>query len=58
MPEQDLIKWLLKGDVSIQYQTHRDLLDTEKSKLQESPSAFIPQGLLIKGWNNRKIEIA
>ena len=30
-----LISWLLTGDVSIQYQTHRDLLGTERPDLQE-----------------------
>jgi hypothetical protein len=30
----DLINWLLKGDVSIQYQTHRDLLNSDKVKLR------------------------
>ncbi|MBL7804908.1 MAG: hypothetical protein JNL02_14300 [Saprospiraceae bacterium] len=27
-------EWLLKGDVSIQYQVHRDLLETDKTDLQ------------------------
>ena len=30
----DLIKWLLEGDVSIQYQTYRDLLNEEKPELR------------------------
>jgi hypothetical protein len=30
----EIIKWLLKGDVSTQYQVHLDLLDTERSDLQ------------------------
>lgn len=29
-----IIDWLLEGDVSIQYQVHRDLLDTERPDLQ------------------------
>jgi len=29
-----LIPWLLKGDVSIQYQTHRDLLNSDKIELR------------------------
>jgi hypothetical protein len=33
--EHQLIPWLLEGDVSIQYQVHRDLLATEKPDLQE-----------------------
>ena len=31
----DLIKWLLEGDVSIQYQTYRDLLEEEKPDLRQ-----------------------
>lgn len=34
MDTQQIIEWLLKGDVSIQYQTHRDLLDIERKDLQ------------------------
>lgn len=34
MLENDLIKWLLDGDVSIQYQVHRDLLNSEKTELR------------------------
>ena len=30
-----LINWLLDGDISIQYQVHRDLLGTEKSYLRD-----------------------
>ncbi len=30
----DLIRWLQEGDVSIQYQTYRDLLDEEKPELK------------------------
>lgn len=33
--EKQLIGWLLEGDLSIQYQVHRDLLSTEKKKLRE-----------------------
>ncbi len=35
MIENDLIEWLLNGDVSIQYQVHRDLLHSEQGHLQE-----------------------
>ena len=31
---KEIIKWLLEGDVSVQYQVHRDLLHTEKKSLQ------------------------
>lgn len=33
--ENQLIKWLLEGDVSIQYQVHRDLLNTSRPQLRE-----------------------
>jgi len=35
MNKREIIEWLLKGDVSIQYQVHRDLLDTERYDLRE-----------------------
>lgn len=34
MTNQAIIAWLLAGDVSIQYQTHRDLLHAERPDLQ------------------------
>ena len=33
--EHQLIAWLLEGDVSVQYQVHRDLLAAEKPDLQD-----------------------
>ena len=33
--ERQLMAWLLEGDVSIQYQVHRDLLATEKPHLRD-----------------------
>ncbi len=38
----DVIEWLLAGDVSIQYQTYRDLLDVKHPKLQRS--------IATEGW--------
>lgn len=35
MNRQQLIDWLLQGDVSIQYQVCRDLLDEDKKELQD-----------------------
>lgn len=43
--EPNLIKWLLSGDVAIQYQTHRDLLDAERPDLQNRIAA--------EGWGKR-----
>ena len=33
--ERQLTTWLLEGDISIQYQVHRDLLATERPDLRE-----------------------
>jgi len=35
MDKRQLIAWLLEGDVSVQYQVHRDLLATEKPDLRD-----------------------
>lgn len=35
MQYNEIIAWLLKGDISIRYQTYRDLLDIEKPELQK-----------------------
>ena len=35
LSEKDIVSWLLEGDVSIQYQVHRDLLGVEKPELQK-----------------------
>ena len=35
MDEQQIIEWLLQGDVSIQYQVHRDLLGNDRKDLQD-----------------------
>lgn len=35
MTNKQIISWLLEGDVSIQYQTYRDLLDTDKPRLRK-----------------------
>lgn len=42
MQKQSIINWLLEGDVSIQYQVHRDLLKTERKDLQDK--------IAINGW--------
>ena len=34
MNEEQIIAWLLQGDVSIQYQVHRDLLEKARPDLQ------------------------
>ncbi len=40
--DQRVIDWLLEGDVSIQYQVHRDLLENERPDLQER--------IAVEGW--------
>ena len=35
MDKRQLIAWLLEGDVSVQYQVHRDLMATEKPDLRD-----------------------
>ncbi len=35
MTNKQIMRWLLEGDVSIQYQVHRDLLKIERSDLQQ-----------------------
>jgi hypothetical protein len=42
MNTEQIIKWLLKGDISIQYQVYRDLLSTENKDLQKR--------IANKGW--------
>ncbi len=45
MNHDQIIAWLLGGDVSIQYQTQRDLLGKEMSELQ--------QRIVTEGWGTR-----
>jgi hypothetical protein len=45
MDEEQIIQWLLKGDVSIQYQVYRDLLVTDRKDLQDR--------ILYEGWGKQ-----
>ncbi len=45
MNKQQIIAWLLKGDVSIQYQVHRDLLERNRKDLQDR--------IATEGWGKR-----
>ncbi len=45
MTDSEIIQWLLKGDISIQYQAHRDLLGIEKPQLQKR--------IEREGWGKR-----
>lgn len=45
MDENQVIDWLIEGDVSVQYQVFRDLLAEERRDLQER--------IATEGWGNR-----
>jgi hypothetical protein len=45
MNKEQIIKWLLQGDVSIQYQVHRDLLGNDRNDLQER--------IAYEGWGKQ-----
>jgi len=49
MKETELLNWLLKGDVAIQYQVHRDLLNRDKKQLQKQ--------IEKKGWGARLLSL-
>ena len=59
MNRDDLIQWLLEGDVSIQYQTHRDLFGVEKSSLRNRITkegwgkAFLDRRLKNGHWGRK-----
>lgn len=44
-----IISWLLTGDVSLQYQTHRDLLGVEKPELQKR--------IATEGWGAKLLSL-
>jgi len=48
MNQEEIIQWLLEGDVSIQYQVQRDLLGVEKPELQNR--------IATEGWGKRFLE--
>ena len=48
MNHDQIIDWLLEGDVSLQYQVWRDLLGEEKPKLQKR--------IATEGWGKRYLE--
>ncbi|QMS85465.1 prenyltransferase/squalene oxidase repeat-containing protein [Candidatus Xianfuyuplasma coldseepsis] len=45
----DRIKWLLEGDVSIQYQVHRDLLDDDNESLRNR--------ITYEGWGKQLLDL-
>jgi len=44
MTYDEIINWLLEGDVSVKYQTHRDLLGTKGKKIKELKSRIVKEG--------------
>jgi hypothetical protein len=46
--DQNLVNWLLNGDVSVQYQTHRDLLASGRPTLEA-----LQQRIAQEGWGVR-----
>ncbi|MDG1730363.1 MAG: hypothetical protein P8K68_08655 [Algibacter sp.] len=53
MERKSVLEWLLNGDVSIQYQVHRDLLATEREDLQKRISK---EGFGAKFLSKRKAD--
>ena len=59
MNHSHLITWLLEGEVSIQYQVHRDLLETDRKDLQKRIAtegwgkAFLSQRSPNGHWGDR-----
>ena len=47
--ENQLIQWLLEGDVSIQYQVHRDLLNADRPQLRER--------IAMEGWGAQFLQL-
>ena len=47
--EDQLIQWLLEGDVSIQYQVHRDLLNSDRPQLRER--------IATEGWGAQFLQL-
>ena len=43
-----IVSWLLQGDVAIQYQTHRDLLEAERPDLRAR--------IAVEGWGKRFLD--
>ena len=48
MVDQNLVNWLLNGDVAVQYQTRRDLLGSGRKELEA-----LQQRIALEGWGAR-----
>jgi hypothetical protein len=49
MNHRQIIKWLLQGDVALQYQVHRDLLGTDRSELRNR--------IANEGWGKQFLSV-
>ncbi|MBT8220938.1 MAG: hypothetical protein KJP00_14005, partial [Bacteroidia bacterium] len=49
MDNDVIVKWLLSGDVSIQYQVHRDLLATDREDLRKR--------IATDGWGKKYLSL-
>ena len=52
MNNQQIIDWLIEGDVSIQYQVCRDLLESDKKNLQAPANAKLPNPKPNARWRD------
>ena len=50
--KDEIISWLLEGDVSIQYQVHRDLLNSGKAGLDK-----LQKRIAAEGWGTRYLAL-
>ncbi len=48
MSYEEIINWLLEGDVSIQYQVHRDLLGSDLKTIE-----VLKNRILNEGWGRQ-----
>jgi len=53
MVKDSVLRWLLKGDISIQYQVHRDLLSTDRNDIRQRISK---EGFGVRFLSKRKAD--
>lgn len=51
MEREEIVSWLLEGDVSVQYQTHRDLLNSEPVIRKD-----LKERIATEGWGRSLLE--
>ena len=55
MENEKIINWLLEGDISIQYQVHRDLLSVHREDLRNGYSYRFPELKEVEGTSREFI---